>query len=220
MTEVVARLEHVTKRFGDFVALRDASLEVRRGELLLLTGPSGSGKTTCLSILGCLMRPTSGSVYLLDEDVSSMRESELAPRRLRGVGFVFQAHNLIQSLDASDNVALVARMRGMSASASNEAAARLLDRVGLGSKRHAAPRDLSGGERQRVGIARALIGAPPLLLADEPTASLDAANGLAVTALLNQLAHEEHLSVVIVTHDPRVVHLADRAHEIEDGTLR
>jgi putative ABC transport system ATP-binding protein len=185
----------------------------------MLSGPSGSGKTTLLSVLGCVLTPTSGQVMLLGEDISHAKEKDLPRLRLSYIGFVFQSHNLIEALSSQDNIALLLQLRGSSPGDARREAARLLESVGLSDKREAKPRDLSGGQRQRVAIARALAGAPPILLADEPTAALDAHNGYAVTELLRVLAKEHGHTVVVVTHDARIFHLADRIVYIEDGLI-
>jgi putative ABC transport system ATP-binding protein len=203
-----------------YEALRGVDFRVERGEFVMLSGPSGSGKTTLLSILGCVLSATSGSVCLEGRDVSKATEDELAALRLFQIGFIFQAHNLIGSLSALDNVKLLLEMRGLP---DREAAARgraMLEAVELGSKLDSLPRDLSGGQRQRVAIARALTGEPPFVLADEPTAALDAHNGLAVTELLRALAKKSGRTVVVVTHDSRIFHLADRIVRIEDGLIQ
>ncbi len=217
-------VSNVTKTYGTgnaaYQALRGVDFAVARGELVMLSGPSGSGKTTLLSILGCVLGATSGTVSLFGHDVSSRSEAELPDLRLSYVGFIFQGHNLIASLTAAENVALLLELRGYPASAARNEARRLLDLVGLGDKTDARPSDLSGGQRQRVAIARALAGSPPLLLADEPTAALDAQNGLKITELLRTLAKEHGHTVVIVTHDPRIFHLGDRIVRIEDGRIQ
>ena len=214
----------LTKRYGDgpaaFTALRGVDLDVAAGELVMLSGPSGSGKTTLLSIVGCTLAPTTGSVRLFGQEVAGLAERELARIRLGLLGFVFQAHNLVPALDAQDNVALVLELRGLGRAAAREEAARQLDAVGLASKLRSRPPDLSGGQRQRVAIARALAGSPPMLLADEPTASLDAESGLAVSTTLRDLARRHGHTVVVVTHDTRIFHLADRIVRIEDGQLQ
>jgi putative ABC transport system ATP-binding protein len=213
----------VTKTYGDgphaYQALRGVDLTVGEGEFVMLCGPSGSGKTTLLSILGCVLRSTSGSVRLFGDDVALRAESELPALRLGFVGFIFQGHNLIASLSASENIELILEMRGVARREARRQAEGLLDLVGLGSKREALPADLSAGQRQRVAIARALAGRPPLILADEPTAALDAENGTLVTGLLRDLAKREGHTVLVVTHDNRIVHLADRIVRIEDGLV-
>ena len=213
----------VTKVFGEgalaFRALDGVDLEVSEGEVLMLAGPSGSGKTTLLSILGCVLRATAGEVKVLGLDLSKTKERELPDLRLRSIGFVFQGHNLIASLSALDNVALPLELAGISPGEARKRAGALLERVGLGDKTGSYASQLSGGQRQRVAIARAVAGDPPLLLADEPTAALDAKSGLVVTELMRDLARERGRTVLIVTHDPRIFQLADRIVHMEDGQM-
>jgi putative ABC transport system ATP-binding protein len=217
-------LRGVSKTYGAgataYQALRGVDLVARPGEFVMLSGPSGSGKTTLLSIVGCVLSPTSGEVRLFDRDVSRMKESALPALRLAYVGFVFQGHNLLAASTASENVALPLELRGASRREARRQANDLLVRVGMGHRADHKPRDLSGGERQRVAIARALAGGPPLILADEPTAALDAANGRNVTELLRTLAKEHGHTVIVVTHDNRIFDLADRIVHIEDGLIR
>jgi len=227
MTPAPAQLavdaREVSKVFGSgalaFRALDAVDFRVARGELVMLVGPSGSGKTTLLSILGCVLRPTGGEVRLFGHDVTQLSERALPRVRSAIIGFVFQGHNLISSLTARDNIAVVSRLRGCPPREANAEAELLLERVGLADKRKRLPAELSGGQRQRVAIARALAGGPPLLLADEPTAALDARAGLEVTELLVTLCRERGTTVVVVTHDNRIFHLADRIVAIEDGRI-
>jgi putative ABC transport system ATP-binding protein len=213
----------LTKTYGSgdtaYQALRGVDFTASPSEFVMLSGPSGSGKTTLLSVLGCVLTPTTGKVALLGEDISHAKEKDLPRLRLSYIGFVFQSHNLIEALSSQDNIALVLELRGWRYGDARREAARLLESVDLSDKRDSKPRDLSGGQRQRVAIARALAGAPPILLADEPTAALDAHNGYAVTELLRKLAKNHGHTVVVVTHDPRIVHLADRIVYIEDGLI-
>jgi putative ABC transport system ATP-binding protein len=217
-------VRNVRKVYGSgataYEALRGVDFQVAPGEFVMLSGPSGSGKTTLLSILGCVLSATSGQVNLLGDDISRAPEGALADMRLSLIGFVFQMHNLIASLSAIENVTMLLEMRGMPAKLAKAEAERMLVLVGLGDKLRSVPRDLSGGQRQRVSIARALAGAPPLILADEPTAALDAQNGLAITELLRSLAKDSGHTVVVVTHDNRIFHLADRMVRIEDGLIQ
>jgi len=203
-----------------FEALKDLDFHAEAGEFVMLSGPSGSGKTTLLSILGCVLRPTSGRVALFGRDVATAREDEMPALRLGLIGFVFQGFNLIASLSASENIALVLRLRGWQPREARAEAQKLLAEVGMPEKADSLPRDLSGGQRQRVAIARAVAGHPPLLLADEPTANLDGHTGLQVTKMLKDLARAHGSTVVVVTHDNRIFHLADRRVHIEDGRIR
>ena len=203
-----------------FEALKEVDFHADAGEFVMLSGPSGSGKTTLLSILGCVLRPTAGHVKLFDRDVAGAREDELPALRLGLVGFVFQGFNLIASLSARDNIALVLQLRGWQPDDANAEAEKLLGEVGIPDKANSLPRDLSGGQRQRVAIARAIAGHPPLLLADEPTANLDGHTGLQVTEMLRDLARAHGSTVVVVTHDNRIFHLADRIVHIEDGRIQ
>jgi putative ABC transport system ATP-binding protein len=213
----------VTKVYGSgalaYPALRGVDFSAREGEMVMLNGPSGSGKTTLLSILGCVLTPTSGSVKIFGHELMGLPQRALPELRLAYIGFIFQGHNLLASLEARQNVALPLRMRGWSARDALKEADRLLERVGLGDRTERRADELSGGQKQRVAIARALAGRPPILLADEPTASLDAETGLAVTQLLKDLASADGHTAVVVTHDNRIFHLADRIVNIEDGRI-
>ena len=200
-------------------ALDGASLDIEAGELMLLVGPSGSGKTTLLSVVGCILRPSSGSMRILGDDVMRMRERDLPAIRRERIGFVFQAFNLFPTLTALQNVALALDLKGESGRSARNRAARLLDEVGLAAKLDAYPADLSGGQKHRVAIARALAGDPPIILADEPTAALDSQSGRAVMNVLQRLAHERARAVVIVTHDNRMLGYADRTVQMEDGRI-
>ena len=203
-----------------FEALKDVDFRAETGEFVILSGPSGSGKTTLLSILGCVLRPTEGRVSVFGHDVTAAREAELPSLRVGLIGFVFQGFNLIASLSARDNIALVLQLRGWEPKEARREAEALLAEVGMAEKADSLPRDLSGGQRQRVAIARAVAGHPPLLLADEPTANLDGHTGLHVTEMLRDLARAHGSTVVVVTHDNRISHLADRIVHIEDGRIR
>lgn len=213
----------ITKVYGSgalsYQALRGVDFQVSSGELVMLVGPSGSGKTTLLSILGCVLTPTAGELSLFGTPITGRSQSELPILRQALVGFVFQGHNLLASLSAVDNVRLVLETRGYRRRDAADEARALIARVGLRDKENSLPDALSGGQRQRVAIARALAGQPPLVLADEPTAALDAVSGLEVTRLLTELCRERGTSVVVVTHDNRIFHLADRIVHIEDGHI-
>lgn len=197
-------------------ALEGVDLRVDAGEMLALMGPSGSGKTTLLMVLGGLLRPSSGGVWVDGQDLGPMTERQRARLRLTRMGFVFQSYNLFPALNALENVRLALELKCRSL---DEAEA-LLRQVGLGARLGGFPAQLSGGEKQRVAIARALAGGPGLVLADEPTAALDSAHGQAVVQLLREIAHDQGRAVVVVTHDPRVSRLADRVVTLADGRVR
>jgi putative ABC transport system ATP-binding protein len=200
-------------------ALDRVSLDVEGGEVVLLMGPSGSGKTTLLSIMGCILRPTSGSVRVLGREVTTLNEKELPRLRRSHIGFVFQGFNLFPALTAGENVELALDLKNIRGRAARRRAGELLENMGLDDKYDALPANLSGGEKQRVAIARALAGEPEIILADEPTAALDSHNGRAVIETLRDLAHERGRAVVIVTHDNRTRDFADRIVHIEDGMI-
>jgi putative ABC transport system ATP-binding protein len=213
----------VTKQYvegaGATLALAGVDLSVRRGEVVLMMGPSGSGKTTLLSIMGCILRPTSGQALLEGVDVTAMAEKDLPAMRLRHVGFVFQGFNLFPTLTAGENVELSLSLKGVRGRAAKDEARRLLDLVGIGGKYNSYPADISGGQKQRVAIARAVAGSPGSILADEPTAALDTHTGRSVVEMMADLAHRENRAVVIVTHDNRLADFADRIVRLEDGRI-
>jgi putative ABC transport system ATP-binding protein len=219
----VLRASGLTKTYAQgeaaMRALDEVTLDLHAGELALLVGPSGSGKTTLLSIMGCILRPTSGTLHVLGEDVTRLAERDLPVIRRERIGFIFQAFNLFPTLTAIQNVALALDLKGIPGRAARAQAAALLDQVGLASKIDAYPADLSGGQKQRVAIARALAGDPPIILADEPTAALDSHTGRTVMDLLQRLARERGTAVAIVTHDNRMLGYADRLVQMEDGRI-
>ncbi len=239
----LARLVGVGKTYGSgehaVAALANATLDIRAGEVTLIEGPSGSGKTTLISILGLLLRPTAGQIFLEGRDVAGLGERDLPALRAKHFGFVFQGFNLFPALTALENVAIAIRMKGgrrpgragLSASGGGPRAQRtddspdgearrLLELVGLGPRAHHLPADLSGGQKQRVAIARALGGDPPILIGDEPTAALDTKTALSVMELLRELASVAGRAVVVVTHDPRLERFADRVVRVEDGLIQ
>lgn len=223
MSELAVELKGLTKTYGAgalaFQALKGIDLTVKQGEFMMLVGPSGSGKTTLLSILGCVLAPTTGEGWLFGEKLHDRRESELPDLRLSYIGFIFQGNNLLPALSIEDNVAFPLELRGSTRKQAVHEAREVLTAVGLGDKLKRHPDDLSGGQRQRVAVARAVAGRPPLILADEPTAALDAETGQQVTELLKKLSTERGHTVVVVTHDNRIFHFADRTVHIEDGLL-
>jgi putative ABC transport system ATP-binding protein len=204
---------------GKVRALKGVSLSLNAGELTLLMGPSGSGKTTLLSILGCILTPTEGTLTIAGQSTTGLAPEQLAHLRRRNVGFIFQSYNLFPTLTAEENVRLALDVRGERGSEATVAAQRALQRVGLRHKLKSYPANLSGGEQQRVAVARALVGAPAVMLADEPTAALDSENGLAVMQLLADIARDKSRAVLAVTHDPRTVPFANRILRIEDGLI-
>ncbi len=216
-------VRNVTKTYaeGDLrvPVLHGVDLEIYDGEIAMLVGPSGSGKTTLLSIMGCILRATSGSVVIGGQEVSGLSEGQLPQVRLENIGFVFQGFNLFPTLTAGENVELMLNLKGVSKTAARNRAQELLKQVGLAHKFDVVPTNLSGGQKQRVAIARALAGDPRIILADEPTAALDWQSGRAVMEMLRSLAHNQGRAVAIVTHDPRVLEFADRTIRLEDGMV-
>jgi putative ABC transport system ATP-binding protein len=199
--------------------LKGASLELERGEIVALEGPSGSGKTTLLTILGCMLTPTSGRLAIEGRVIDPARPDDWPEVRRASIGFVFQQFNLFPALTAAENVAYALNLKGVRGAAANREAARLLDAVGLSDRARYLPRDLSGGQKQRVAIARALAGKAAILLADEPTANLDAQVGMQILDLFRDLARREDRALLIVTHDPKVRAIADSVVRIHDGVI-
>ncbi len=222
-SRVLARLVGAGKIYGTgehaVAALADATLDIHPGEITLIEGPSGSGKTTLISILGLLLRPTSGEVWIEGRNAAGLGERELPGLRARNFGFVFQGFNLFPALNALENVAMAIQMKHPGAKNPQAEARRLLELVGLAERAHHLPADLSGGQKQRVAIARALGGNPPILIGDEPTAALDTKTALSVMELLRDLASSHGRAVVVVTHDPRLERFADRVIRVEDGRI-
>ena len=222
---LILQLEGVSKiyRSGDFsvTALADVTLNIRGGEIVAIMGPSGSGKTTLLTIAGALLRPTQGRVHICATEVTHMDESHLASIRRQKVGFVYQSFNLLEALTALENVRVVIQNGSRNGRTdATERASHLLETFGLGHRIHSLPKRLSDGEKQRVAIVRALAKDPDLILADEPTANLDAKRGHEVMELLGQKALELHKAVIVVSHDNRVREFAQRILWLEDGRLR
>ena len=224
MTALTLDVRDVSKRFGEgetgILAVRDASLAVEPGEIVLIMGPSGSGKTTLLSMMGALLKPTEGSIHLDGTAISELSESRLPDIRLRRFGFIFQDFNLLSALTVLENVSVVAELAGVKGIAARDKARALLTDLGLEERLDFLPEKLSGGEKQRVAIARALINDPTLILADEPTANLDSKIGHEIMRLLRRIAKEQGRSVVIVSHDQRIRDIADRVLWLEDGAFK
>ena len=223
MTKAVIEAIDVVKLLGQGAAqvqaLKGVSLAVTGGELTLLMGPSGSGKTTLLSILGCMLKPTEGTVRVNGHSIAGAGPEHLAKLRREHVGFVFQSFHLFPTLSAADNVRLALDVRGENSARALAKANDALARVGLSHKCKSYPLELSGGEQQRVAIARAIVGNASVILADEPTAALDSVNGNAIMTLLAEVAKDEARGVLVVTHDPRILPFADRVVRIEDGKI-
>ena len=215
---MLAELIHVAKTFGSVEVLADVSLQLAAGEAVAITGPSGSGKSTLLNILGALDLPTRGEARFDGKNLSQLREAELAALRNRQIGFVFQLHHLLPQCTVLENV-LLPTLTGQTTDADQARAEQLLTRVGLQHRWTHRPGQLSGGECQRVAVARALINQPKLLLADEPTGSLDHANAVALGQLLMELNREEGVALVVVTHSLELAQKLPRALELRDGVL-
>ena len=224
MSDPVVTVRGLSKTFGEgetrVEAVRDVDLELGRGEIVLVMGPSGSGKTTLLSMLGGLLRPTSGEVLVDGTDIAALSERELPPFRARSFGFVFQDFNLLAALTARENVEVALNLGGSVGGEAHERADQLLTGLGLTGRREFGVDKLSGGEKQRVAIARAIANHPRLIFADEPTANLDAAHGAETMRLLRGLAKDEGTTVVIVSHDQRLREVADRVLWLDDGQLK
>lgn len=220
----LVRIRQLSKVFGQGAARVDAvravDLELFKGEIVLVMGPSGSGKTTLLSMLGGLLRPTSGEIWVGDADIAGLSERLLPAFRARTFGFIFQDFNLVAALSVRENVEVVLNLAGQRGLAARARATRLLDSLGLHPRLDYAVGQISGGEKQRVAIARAIANQPTLILADEPTANLDSHHGAETMRLLCQLAKEDGTTVVIVSHDERLREIADRVLWLEDGHFR
>ncbi len=221
---VVLAARVVGRRFGvgrtEVVAVRDVTLEVRAGEIVLIMGPSGSGKTTLLLMLGALLRPSSGTIEVDGTTISTLPESRLPDVRVRNFGFVFQDFNLLSALPVRENVEVALNLAGVRGKAARRRAEALLTELGLADRLDFRPAQLSGGEKQRVAIARALANDPVVILADEPTANLDSQIGREVARQLRNIGREQRRSVVIVSHDERLKEIADRIFWMEDGKLK
>jgi putative ABC transport system ATP-binding protein len=219
----VAKVENVTRVYTvgkvETHALRGVDLAIEPGEFTALIGPSGSGKTTLLQLLGCLDRPTSGRVIINGKDVSQLSRDQRADMRRGTIGFIFQFFALIPTLTAYENIEMPLLLNGHSASERHARIGELLEAVGLADRGTSRPDQLSGGQQQRVAVARALATRPSLILADEPTANLDTANGEQVMQTMARLNQETGVTFVFATHDPRVIKFARRVITLEDGRV-
>lgn len=222
-TVIALEVRNVVKTFatdaGPINAVDDVSFTVRQGEFVALVGPSGSGKTTMLSILAALLTPTSGQVLIDGQDLAKMNEVQRVRLRREKIGFTFQSNNLIPFLNAVENVELMLRLNNRLDKAGRVRSAELLARLGLGERLRNLPSQMSGGQQQRVAIARALIHAPTVVLADEPTASLDTERAFQVVQTFAALIHENNRAGIMVTHDLRMCQYVDRVLQMRDGKL-
>ncbi|MDI9358303.1 MAG: ABC transporter ATP-binding protein [Phycisphaerales bacterium] len=222
MKSTVAQLINVSKEYkvGDqkIIALQSSNLDFYAGELLLIIGPSGSGKTTLLSLLGCVIYPTLGELWVNNTLVNKMNQNELALLRLYNIGFVFQSFNLIAPLTAEQNVMMPLQLMGVKTSEASNRVREALELVGMYDRKNQLPKQLSGGQQQRIAIARALITNPKMILCDEPTASLDKDSLKVVMHELRKLS-EQGKAVAVVTHDPRLKEYADRIIEVSNGAI-
>lgn len=223
--EKVLKAEHITREFkiGDgstVYALKDVNLEVNEGQLVCLRGRSGSGKTTLINILGALDRQNGGNVYFNGKDIGELSDSQRDKLRRKDFSFVFQSVALISTMTAYENVEFSLRLAGYPLSERSARAKECLARVGLSKRMKHRPGELSGGEQQRVAIARAVAHKPKIIFADEPTAALDSATGVAVLKLFRELVHDDGITVVMTTHDEAMMELADVVYTLEDGEIK
>lgn len=212
-------IRNVTKSYGPLTVLHNVSLTVPEGEIMAIVGPSGAGKTTLLQIAGTLDRPDTGSVIFDNTDLLTLKDKRLSEFRNTNIGFIFQFHQLLPEFSALENVAMPALIAGKSRKASFAEARKLLDDLGLSQRIDHKPAQLSGGEKQRTAIARALINNPRVVLADEPTGSLDSRNRDEIMAIISRLRNERGQTFVVVTHDRDMASIADRTVEMADGRI-
>jgi putative ABC transport system ATP-binding protein len=223
-TDLAIRLRAVEKTFGKgesaVRALRGVDLDVPAGEMTMLVGPSGCGKTTLISILAGLLSRDKGELEVFGQDLNALRRDRLSAWRRDNVGFIFQQFNLVPQLTVAENVSVPLVLKGESVGAAVKKANELLATLGLEGRGKSAPLKLSGGQQQRVAIARALIHEPRLLVCDEPTSALDAELGRRVMSLIRDRSHQHDRAVIVVTHDDRIFHLADRIAQMDDGLIK
>lgn len=221
--DVVVRTVEVVKRYGEgeaaVLAVDGVSCEIFRAEYLSIVGPSGSGKSTLFNLIGGLDRPTAGSVFVSGVDIAQLSARELAYLRCHTIGYIFQTFNLITVRTALENVTLPMLIAGVGSEAAELRGIELLEKVGLGHRRHHRPAELSGGQQQRVAIARALANSPAIVLADEPTGNLDLKTGKEIIDLLRSLNRDEGVTIISATHDLKMIDVSDRVFHIRDGKL-
>lgn len=223
MSDVVIRTKNLTKEYVrdeyHVFALKEANIEIQKGEFVALMGPSGSGKSTLLHLIAAMDRATSGEIEVLGEDLRSLTDSEIAVWRNAHIGFVFQSFNLLPVLNAIENVELPLNLTGLKKQERHDHAKNALELVGLGDRLTHLPRQLSGGQEQRVAIARAIVTDPDLILADEPTGNLDATSANEVLTMLSRLNKEFGKTIIMVTHDPHAARFASKVRHLEKGEL-
>ncbi|MDK2865834.1 MAG: putative transport system ATP-binding protein [Clostridiales bacterium] len=223
-SEVVISVKGLRKvyRIGNekVVALRQIDLDIHRGEICCILGTSGSGKSTLLNMMAGLEKPSKGTILIKGEAIEKMNEKQLAKFRQRNIGFIFQSYNLLSALTAIENVAMPLIFRGMPKALREKRAKKYLKMVGLGDRYHHKPTQMSGGQQQRVGIARAFVGTPEIVFADEPTGNLDTKTSIEVMHIMWRMAREKDQTIVIVTHDPEVALYADKVVNIRDGDIQ
>jgi putative ABC transport system ATP-binding protein len=221
--EEMLAVKNISVRYGTgratVNALDRVSLKFQSGQMALVMGPSGSGKTTLLSTLGCLLKPDEGRVIMEGCDVTELSEDQRGKLRQQNIGYIFQAFRLFRSLSALENILVAMDIAGRTGKASRDIAMQALETIGLADRWRLKPKDLSGGEKQRVAIARALINNPQIILADEPTASLDGKAGGQIAEMMLQIAEEQRRLVIVVSHDPRMIQFGHRIIKMQDGRL-
>jgi len=223
VSDSLIKLENVWKIYQlgkvELTILENITLDVSRGDFVVILGPSGSGKSTLLNLLGCLDLPTRGRVFLAGRDIAKLSEDELAQIRGKTIGFIFQQFNLLQNLSALENVMIPMIFQGKSESERRERSEFLLSSLGLGERILHRPFELSGGEQQRIAIARALSNNPEIIVADEPTGNLDSSTGKKIMEILINLHQEEKKTIIVVTHDPTIANYSNQIVNIKDGQL-
>jgi putative ABC transport system ATP-binding protein len=219
----VVRLDHIAKTYRagaiQVAAIRDISLDIPAHRFTMIVGPSGSGKTTLLNLIGCIDAPSAGRIEVCGEAVGRLSDNTLADFRARNIGFVFQGFSLVPVLSAYENVEYPLLLVGMKAAERRRRTREMLEAVGLAAQAGQRPNELSGGQKQRVAIARALVKQPTLVLADEPTANLDSANGAAIITLMRRMQAERHTTFIFSTHDPQLMSHSEETFVIRDGEL-
>jgi len=222
-SQLAAHVKGISKSFGDggarLLVLKEIDLEVRRGDITMLVGPSGCGKTTLISIIAGTLKADAGELNVFGHDLRKMSTAAITRFRSKHIGFIFQSFNLIPTLTCAENVSVPLLIQGVSAAKAEKRAKEVLEQVGLGDRIKHRPSQLSGGQQQRVAIARALVHEPQLIICDEPTAALDAKNGHVVMELFEHVARGKDRAVLIVTHDNRIFHHANRIANMDDGRV-